>query len=58
MDEEVIWLLVFGTFVTIIFIVGVYYTITEFRSLNEPEQRKEHDESQEAKIDQKNKGKR
>lgn len=58
MDEEVMWLLIFGTFVTVIFIVGVYYTLSEFDTMKESDQRREDEEREEAKINQKGMRKR
>lgn len=58
MESEVVWLLVFGIFVTVIFVVGVYYTISEFDILKgqEPEQRKEHEDREGTKINDTGRG--
>lgn len=58
MDSEVIWMLIFGIFVTIVFIAGVYYTLSEFGTMRESDQRREDEEREETKIDQKGKRKR
>jgi hypothetical protein len=58
MEIETIWILVFVAFVTIVFIIGVYYTKNQMKSLKEPKQRKEHDDQQGTKINQPGKEKR
>lgn len=58
MDEELMWMLIFGTFVTVIFIIGVYYTLSEFHTMKESDQRREDEEKEEARIDQKGMRKR